>query len=236
MKDYVKLEKKSLWVRQTIAKMAIKKGFGHMTTGFSLTDILVALYHGGILRYDPNDPKWPGQDRFILSEGQAAISIYPILADVGYFPLSELENFAGKGSNLGVHSEPHTPGIQVLTGSLGHGLPIATGQAYVGKHSNAGWFTICVTGDGELCEGSNWQAMITASTQLLNKLVLIVNRNHQFTIGRTDSRETQLDVYLDPLKEKLEAFGFETRIINGHSFPEIFTAFDDIRHRSDQKQ
>ena len=235
MEDYNMLKEKSLWVRQTVAKMAIKKGFGHMTTGFSLTDMLVALYHGGILKYDPQDPNWSGQDRFILSEGQAAISIYPILADVGYFPLLELENFAGKNSILGVHSEPHTPGIQVLTGSLGHGLPIATGQAYVGKHSNEDWLTFCITGDGELCEGSNWQAMITASTQLLNKLVLIVNRNHMFTIGRTDSRETQLDVYLDPLEEKLDAFGFETRVIDGHSFQEIFTAFNDIRHRKDSR-
>lgn len=235
MEDYPILEKKALWVRQTVAKMAIKKGFGHMTTGFSLADILVALYYGGILKYDPKDPKCPNQDRFILSEGQAAISLYPILADVGYFPLSELENFAGKGSRLGVHSEPHTPGIQVLTGSLGHGLPIATGQAYVGKHSNADWLTMCITGDGELCEGSNWQAMITASTQWLNKLVLIVNRNHQFTIGRTDSRETPLDICLDPLQDKLEAFGFETRVINGHSFSKIFDAFSDIRHRNDSR-
>lgn len=234
-KDYSELEKKALWVRQTVAKMAIKKGFGHMTTGFSLADIFVALYHGKILRYDSSNPLWPDRDRFILSEGQAAIGLYPVLADVGFFSHKELENFAGKNSILGVHSEPHTPGIQVLTGSLGHGLPIATGRAFAAKNEKSDWLVICLTGDGELCEGSNWEAMITASTGLMSRLVLVVNRNHQFTIGRTDSRESQLDICLDPVEDKLKAFGFETRVINGHSFEEIFDAFEDIRHRTDPR-
>lgn len=234
-KDYSELEKKALWVRQTVAKMAIKKGFGHMTTGFSLADIFVALYHGKILRYDSSNPLWPDRDRFILSEGQAAIGLYPVLADVGFFSHKELENFAGKNSILGVHSEPHTPGIQVLTGSLGHGLPIATGRAFAAKNEKSDWLVICLTGDGELCEGSNWEAMITASTGLMSRLVLVVNRNHQFTIGRTDSRESQLDICLDPVEDKLKAFGFETRVINGHSFEEIFNAFEDIRHRTDPR-
>lgn len=234
-KDYSELEKKALWVRQTVAKMAIKKGFGHMTTGFSLADIFVALYHGKILRYDSSKPLWPDRDRFILSEGQAAIGLYPVLADVGFFSHKELENFAGKNSILGVHSEPHTPGIQVLTGSLGHGLPIATGRAFAAKNEKSDWLVICLTGDGELCEGSNWEAMITASTGLMSRLVLVVNRNHQFTIGRTDSRESQLDICLDPVEDKLKAFGFETRVINGHSFEEIFNAFENIRHRTDPR-
>lgn len=235
MNNYSELENKALWVRQTVAKMAIKKGFGHMTTGFSLADLFVALYHGRILRYDPANPKWSEQDRFILSEGQAAIGLYPVLADVGFFSHDELENFAGKNSILGVHSEPHTPGIQILTGSLGHGLPIATGRALAGKNQNSDWLVVCLTGDGELCEGSNWEAMITANTVLLNKLVLIVNRNHQFTIGRTDCRDTQLDILLDPVEDKLKAFGFETRVINGHSFDEIFEALSDIRTRTDPR-
>lgn len=232
---YHELEKKALWVRQTVAKMAIKKGFGHMTTGFSLAELFVALYHGKILRFDSANPLWSEQDRFILSEGQAAIGLYPVLADVGFFSHKELENFAGKNSILGVHSEPHTPGIQILTGSLGHGLPIATGRAFAGKNEKSDWLVMCLTGDGELCEGSNWEAMITAGTGLMNRLVLIVNRNHQFTIGRTDSRETQLDIYLDPVADKLRAFGFETKVINGHSFEEIFNAFEGIRERTDQR-
>lgn len=235
MNNYSELKKKAIWVRQTVAKMAINKGFGHMTTGFSLAELFVALYHGKILRYDPANPKWSEQDRFILSEGQAAIGLYPVLADVGFFPHKELENFAGKDSILGVHSEPHTPGIQILTGSLGHGLPIATGRAFVAKNERSDWLVVCLTGDGELCEGSNWEAMITASTLLMNKLVLIVNRNHQFTIGRNDSRETQLDIYLDPIEDKLKSFGFETRVVDGHSFQEIFSAFNDIRNRTDPR-
>ena len=200
-----------------------------MTTAFSLAELFVALYHGKILRFDSQNPKWEDRDRFILSEGQAGLGLYPVLADVGFFPLSDLDNFLGDGSTLGVHSEPSTKGIDVLTGSLGHGLPIATGMADAAKIDGKSWLTICLTGDGELYEGSNWEAMLTVNRLKLDNLILVVNRNHQFTIGFTDRNETQRDVLLDPLPEKLKAFGFEVRIIDGHNFSQIFNAFADMR-------
>lgn len=231
-KMFADFEKKALWVRKKVLEMATKANSGHVTTAYSLAEIFVALYHGKILKYDVSNLQWEDRDRFILSEGQAGLGIYPVLADVGFFPLADLDNFTGRGSTLGVHSEPHTHGIEVLTGSLGHGLPIATGRADAGKIDGKDWLVICLTGDGELCEGSNWEALLTAHRYALSNLVILVNRNHQFVLGYTDRCETQRDIILDPLDKKFEAFGCETRVIDGHSFKEIFDAFSDVRERA----
>ena len=225
-------------VRRKVLAMGVSAKSGHVTTGFSLAELFVTLYHGNILRYDPKNPKWPGRDRFILSEGQAAIGIYPVLADIGFFPAEYLDNFLAKNSTLGVHSEPHTPGIEVLTGSLGHGIGIASGMAYVAKLDKIGKkdrMIVCLTGDGELCEGSNWEALITVQSRNLDNLVLVVNRNHQFTIGRTDCVDTQRDLRLDPLTLKLESFGFEVKVIDGHDPLAILAGFSDMRVRTTEK-
>jgi len=232
--QFLRLLLKANWVRHKVLAMGVLAKSGHITTGFSLAELFVTLYHGNILKYDPKNPKWPGRDRFILSEGQAAIGIYPVLADIGFFPMEDLDKFLGKDSTLGVHSEPHTPGIEVLTGSLGHGLSIASGMAYVAKLDNIDKkdrIVMCLTGDGELCEGSNWEALITIQSRNLDNLVLVVNRNHQFTIGRTDCIDTQRDIRLDPLAPKLESFGFEVRTVNGHDPLAILAGFSDMRTR-----
>ena len=116
------LKKKAQWVRQTVVDMSVKAKSGHVTTAFSQAEMLVALYQGKILRLRPNEPKWPDRDRFILSKGQGGIGTYPILADMGFFPQEELEKFTQEGSHLGVHAEWNIPGVELLTGSLGHGL------------------------------------------------------------------------------------------------------------------
>lgn len=235
---HFKLRLKANWVRQRILAMGVSAKSGHITTGFSLAELFVTLYHGGILRYDPKNPKWSGRDRFILSEGQAAIGIYPVLADVGFFPIEYLDRFLSKNSTLGVHSEPHTPGIEVLTGSLGHGIGIASGMAYIAKLDQIDKkdrIVMCLTGDGELCEGSNWESLITIQSRKLDNFVLVVNRNRQFTIGRTDCIDTQRDISLDSLLLKLESFGFEVRNINGHEPLEIIDGFSDIRTRITDK-
>ena len=229
--DFLLLRQKANWIRGKVLDMAVASQSGHVTTAFSATELFLALYHG-ILRFDPENVLWKERDRFVLSAGQAGIGLYPVLADAGFFPVARLDTFVQEGSTLGVHVEPKTPGVQVFTGSLGHGLPIATGMAYAGKAEKAPWLVFCLTGDGELGEGSNWEAMITADTVQLNNLVMIINRNHQFTLGFTDRRETQRDIVLDPLDEKLRAFGFEVRTIDGHSFKEIFEVFKDVRERA----
>lgn len=227
-----KLEAKASWVRNKVLEMAVNAKSGHISTAFSQTEFLVALYYGGILRYDPRNIKWSGRDRFIFSKGQGGIGLYPILADVGYFPLEELSLFAKRGSILGVHAEWNIPGIEVITGSLGHGLPVATGIAQVAKNDGLDYLTFCFLGDAELYEGSNWEACFYAAHAELNNLICIVDRNGQGVLGFTDRIEDKKDgPRLNPLDEKFRSFGFETRVIDGHSFEEIFESLSDIRNR-----
>ena len=231
-----RLQEKANWVRRLVLEVAVKAHSGHISTAFSQAELLVALYQGGILRYDPKNPRWPERDRFILSKGQGGIGLYPILADAGFFPVSEFDNFAGKGSMLGVHAEWSIPGIEVLSGSLGHGLPIATGIAQVGVTDKKDWLVYCFLGDGELYEGSNWEAAFFAGHKGLKNLICIVDRNGAATIGYTDRIEGPNDgPRLEPLDKKFEAFGFEVRVINGHSFEEIFRALADVRRRTVEK-
>lgn len=231
----LRLREKANWARRTTLDMAIAAGSGHVTTAFSLAEIFAVFYGVPILNFNPKDAKWPERDRFILSEGQAGIGLYPFLADVGYFPVERLQNFCGRGATLGVHSEPGSPGVEVLTGSLGWGLSIGTGMADFGKRFNRDWKVIVLTGDGELSEGSNWEALFNIARWGLNNLTILVNRNHQFTIGFTDRIELQRDIHLDPIEPKFQAFGLETRTINGHDVKEITQAFSDLRTRKSEK-
>lgn len=233
-----RLRRKAQWVRSTVLEMAVKAHSGHISTAYSQTELLVALYYGGLLRFDARNPKWNGRDRFILSKGQGGIGLYPILADLGYFPLSELENFAGVGNLLGVHAEWNIPGIEVITGSLGHGLPIATGMAEAALMNRDEHLIVCFLGDAELFEGSNWEAAIYAGHRGYRNLVCIVDRNGQGVLGPTDPTDRRVaadNPRLNPLDKKFKAFGFETREIDGHSFSEIFEALRDMRSSKRKK-
>ena len=226
------LAEKARWVRGKVLEMAISANSGHVSTAFSQTELLVALYYGGILRFRSHEPKWPDRDRFILSKGQGGIGLYPILADLGYFPLTELDRFAQRGNILGVHAEWNIPGIEVITGSLGHGLPMAVGIAQAAKSDRKEPLVLCLLGDAELYEGSNWEAALMASHLELDNLVCIVDRNGQGVLGFTDDIRGPKDgPRLNPLDEKFKAFGFETKVIDGHDFAEIFQALSSIRDR-----
>lgn len=236
--DYTYMKAKAHWVRTKVVDMSVRAKSGHISTAFSQTELLVAFYYGGILRYDPKNPKWPDRDRFILSKGQGGIGLYPILADVGYFSLSELDNFTGRGSILGVHTEWNIPGIEVTTGSLGHGLTIATGMAQAALMDNKQHLIFCFLGDAELFEGANWEAAFLAGHMGYRNLICVVDRNGQGVLGPTDPTDQRLasdNPRLNPLDKKFEAFGFETRTIDGHSFDEILAAFRDVRERTTNK-
>lgn len=226
------LENKSNWVRRAVLKMAVDAHSGHVSTAFSQTEMLVALYQGKILNVDPANPKWDGRDRFILSKGQGGIGFYPVLADMGFFPLDELDRFAKTGGIFGVHCEHHTPGIETLSGSLGHGLPVATGMAHAARLDGKNHLIVCMLGDGELYEGSNWEAMFTAGHQQYGRLIVIVDRNGQATIGKLESRDFVSDgPTQEPLADKFKAFGFRVLECEGHDFESIFWAFGGIRER-----
>ena len=231
---YEDLTAKALWVRRTVLEMAVGANSGHITSAYSMTELIVALYYGGILRFDPKNVTWPERDRFLLSKGQGGIGLYPVLADLGFFPLRELENYTGPGSRLGIHLEHSVPGLEAISGSLGHGLPLATGMCEAARLNGAKHLVVCLLGDGELYEGSNWEAATCAGHRGYDNLVCIVDRNGQATLGFSDSIDGPRDgPRLDPLDKKFEAFGFEVRTINGHCFPEIFGALADVRQRSD---
>lgn len=226
----LELEAKALEMRRRVLRMAVQADSGHVSTAMSQCEILVSLYYGGILRHDPADPKWEGRDRMLLSKGQGGIGLYPILADRGYFPLADLDQFTKRGSKMGVHAEWHLPGVEILSGSLGHGLPIATGLALAFKQAGRDNLVFCLTGDGELQEGSCWEALMFAAHHKLGNLVVIVDRNGQNTLGRTDGDTPRDGPGLEPLAEKLTAFGFFVREVNGHSFSELLNNLDDLRN------
>jgi len=235
-KDYTALALEANWVRRKVLDMGVYAKSGHITSAFSQTDLLVALYLGGIMRHDPKNPEWSERDRFIISKGQGGNGLYAVLGRAGYFPLEDLDNFCGVGSHLGVHAEASVAGIEVLSGSLGHGLPIATGIAQVGKNEKKDWLVFCLLGDAELYEGSNWEAATYAAHAELGNLVCIVDRNKQGVLGFSDDIQHKKDgPRTEPLQEKFEAFGFETRRFNGHDFGQIFDAFADVRERESAK-
>lgn len=223
------LQKKAQWVRKNIFEMIVTAGKGHIGGAFSCTDILVALYYGGILRFDPSNNKWDKRDRFILSKGHSCEALYVILADLGFFPFDELENYQ-KGGGLGGHPDRGISGIEADTGSLGHGLGIGAGLALSAKMDNKDFLTITLLGDGECCEGSVWEAAMFAAKHNLNNLVGIVDNN-----GLCSTDFLEECTAIAPLDEKWKAFGWDTIVINGHLFKDLIFVFAKIHTRKSSK-
>lgn len=204
--------------------MAINAGAGHLGGSFSCTEMLVALYYGGFLRHDPVHPEWTDRDRLILSKGHANSTLYVILADRGYFPEAELDRFGRTGSYLGNHCDKSVPGVEIISGSLGHGLGVAGGLAWSALMSHRDFRVFCILGDGESQEGSIWEAAMFASQRRLGNLVAILDRNR---LGSEDFTEDSAG--LDPVEDKWTAFGWDVRSIDGHDFRQILPALED-RH------
>jgi transketolase len=229
-KDIESLKKKANWVRRQALEMAVKAKGGHLGGAFSCTEILVALYNGGILKVSPQTIEQSDRDRFILSKGHSCLALYPILADLGFFSLEELEKYGENSSILGSHPDHHIPGIEISSGSLGHGLGIASGLALSAKLNQKDFLTVALLGDGECNEGSVWESAIFASQQKLNNLVAIIDNNK---IGSTDFTKNYLGSI--PLSKKWESFGWQVIEINGHDFKQILDAFENIHYNNSSK-
>ena len=182
----------------------------HIASCFSVADILAVLYFN-ILHIDPSDPTYSKRDRLIISKGHAAASVYAALAFRGFFPVEELQTFCKPGSRLLGHVSHHVPGIEYSSGSLGHGLSIGCGIALAEAKEQLGFRTFVLASDGELNEGSSWEAILFAGHHHLNKLTLIVDYNRMQALGYTSDI-----LQLDPLKQKLEAFGWDALEVDGH--------------------
>lgn len=182
-----------------------------LASSLSPVEIFVALYYGGCLRYDPGMPFAEGRDRLIVSKGHGSLSLYPILADLGYFPQEVLETVGQPGSFLGGIPDPVVPGYETINGSLGHGLGVAVGMALGLKRKGSDRRVFAVVGDAELHEGSNWEAIMFASQHGLDNLCLIVDDNGVAMLGPTEQIVSH-----GVLDARLGAFGWDARTVDGH--------------------
>lgn len=228
--NFSDLECKAAGIRLQILETALNAGKGHVPPAFSWVEIAVALFYGGILRFKPEEPRWPERDRFILSKGHGCLTLYVILADLGFFPKSELDRFGGDGSLLAGHPDIAIPGVEIVSGSLGHGLGIGAGLALAAKMDGQDWLVFTLLGDGECNEGSIWEAAMFASHHKLSNLVAIIDRNH---LGATDFTENF--VSLEPLALRWQSFGWEVVTVDGHSFSQLLEAFSNVRRRTSQQ-
>ncbi|MFC1921385.1 transketolase [Chloroflexota bacterium] len=227
------LEKKSKWARQEILDMCTRAGEGRIASAFSCTEVLIALFHGGILNFDISKLQWDERDRFIMSKSPGVVGLYPILCDLGFFPDTELEKYCRDGSLLGPYGgnvPGDIPGVEAAWGSLGHGLGVGAGLALAGKMDDKKYMTVVLLGDGECYEGAIWEAAMFAGHHELNNLVAIVDRNGICTIDFTENC-----LRLEPFEAKWQAFGWDAVTIDGHSFNEIFNAFKDFHNRKSNK-
>ena len=181
-----------------------------------MADLLAVLY-GRVLRVRPQEPEWPGRDRFILSKGHGCAGLYAALAECGFFPLAWLEDFCADGSRLTGHaSHVGVPGVEVSTGSLGHGLPIACGMALAFRREKVPVRVFALLSDGECDEGSVWEAALFAGHHGLDNLTIVVDYNKIQSLGRVDEI-----LRLEPLAAKWRAFGWAAREIDGHDVAAI---------------
>lgn len=207
-------------LRKTIVKMCYVSGSGHLTSSASCMEILISLYFDGILKYNALEPEWDGRDYFVLSKGHAAMGLYAVLAKAGFIEEKELWTFCAKGTRLGGHPKISIPGVEAATGSLGHGMSIACGIALALKMQGKNNKVICMTGDGELQEGSNWEAALAISQFNLKNFIWIIDNNKIQLAGKTNDI-----ISVENLHDKISAFGFDVLKIDGHDFDEIKNAF-----------
>ena len=221
-----RLKDKARWVWEETLKIHKRSQETRVASSLSPVEIFVTLYYGGFLRQDPHNPRWEGRDRCIISKGHGSLCMYPILADLGYFQMEELEKVCQEGSFLGGIPDPIIPGYETVNGSLGHGVGVGAGMALGLRRRGKDQTVYVVTGDGELHEGSNWGAFMFAAQHRLDNLVVIVDNNQISMLGHTDEIVSHRN-----LADKFEAFGWTAREVkDGHSVAAIGKALLECRH------
>jgi transketolase len=224
----ISIDKRSKYLRQLVVNCLISANRGHMGSAMSLIEILRVLYDE-IIIFDPNNTNLANRDRVILSKGHGCLALYAILADKKFINISELDSVGQLNSILGGHPESFKiPGVEASTGALGHGMPIALGMAVAAKIKKEEHNIYVIVGDGEINEGSVWEAALSAKKHKLNNLKVIIDYNKIQSYSFT--REV-LD--LEPLKAKWESFGFEVSEVNGHdvvALKDNFTSFNKFKN------
>lgn len=210
-------------IRQHCVRMTGTANASHIGGSLSAADLLATVY-GRALRYDPQRPDWPDRDRFIMSKGHACSALYAVLAESGYFPVERLKTFYQDGSPLAGHvMHKDVAGVELSTGSLGHGLPVATGMAIAAKRDGRPSRVFCMISDGECDEGSVWEAALFAPHHKLSNLVVIIDYNKIQSLGAV--KEV---IDLEPLADKWRAFGWAVRELDGHNIEAIEQAVTNV--------
>lgn len=203
-------------IRLNVLNMTSAGGSSHIGAAFSIADVLAVLY-GEVLAVDPQQPSAAYRDRLILSKGHAGVAIYAVLAESGFFPTTWLQTHYQNGSRLSGHvSHKGVPGVELSTGSLGHGLPVATGIAFAGLRRKAPHHVFVILGDGECDEGANWEAALFAAHHGLRNLTVIIDYNKLQSLGTV--AET---LGLEPFASKWRSFGWSVDEVDGHDMPEL---------------
>lgn len=218
------------WIRLQTVELIAQAGLGHYSSTFSSAEIVATLYYH-TLRLRPAEPDWPDRDRFLLGKGHVATGLWPVLADLGYYPHAWLEQFGKVGSPLNDHPNMRlAPGIDFSSGSLGHNLSVGAGMALAARLSGRDFRTFVLTGDGELQEGQVWEAAMAASHYKLGNLVAIVDAN-----GFSGSGPTSQAMNIEPLAARFESFGWTVREIDGHDVAALRRTFDALPVASSQQ-
>lgn len=216
-------------IRQHIIRMVAEAKSGHPGGSLSAADIVSTLYFHE-MKVDPQNPKWPDRDRFVLSKGHAAPVLYAALAEKGYFPQDELMTLRKTGSRLQGHpSMKHLPGVEISTGSLGQGLSAANGMALAGRLDGKDYRVYVLLGDGEIQEGQVWEAAMAAAHYKLDNLVGFIDHNRLQIDGPVEDVMSP-----EPVADKWRAFGWNVEEINGHDFTEIINALAKARETKGQ--
>lgn len=224
------LRAKADWVwRETLA-IHRRAPETRLASSLSSIEIFVALYYGGVLHFNPTDPRDESRDRCIISKGHGSICMYPILADLGYFSMDELQHVCESGSFLGGIPDPVIPGYETVNGSLGHGLGVGTGMALGLKRKASKQCVFVVAGDGELHEGANWEAIMFAAQHKLDNLHLIVDDNSISMLGYTNDIVSHGD-----LGKRLSSFGWDCLEVQGHDVLAVQAALQQQKIKLDGK-
>jgi transketolase len=218
------LKSRANWIRLSAMTMTHHAKLGHTGGDLSSADVLATLFLGQVLNLKPEEPRWEQRDRFVMSKGHCSGAFYSTLAARGFFPIKQLKTFMDPPSMLNGHPDRNKlPGVEANTGPLGHGLPIGVGMALAARMRNEAWRVFVLVGDGELQEGSNWEAAMCAQQYNLDNLIVIVDRNR---IQQGDFTENT--IRMEPLAERWSAFGFAVRELDGHDHAALHHAFSSV--------
>jgi transketolase len=223
--DLDHLRDRARWIRlETLRLIAIARS-GHYSSTFSCAELLAVLYYHH-LRLNPAEPRWADRDRFVMSKGHAAVGLYPVLADRGFYPIGDLDDYTRVGSEFADHPKLTIPGCDFGSGSLGHGLSVCAGMALEGRRGGRDFRVHCMLGDAELNEGQIWEAAMAAGHFGLGNLIAVVDRNGMGLDGFTEEV-----MPVEPIRAKFEAFGWSVEEVDGHDVDALARVYDGLPPR-----